>query len=257
MSLMPAGTLVGRPWLSLAPLFFSPQSVERITCESLVEVPGSYFFPDNFFSPATIWFTLVWDFMSYPITAFSAYASISDSSFPPLPTHVAFIIRVFTFCQVRAECVAGICVNFLATVFDNSHVIIAIVIVLTFSATVSSFTVLWWFVSCFEIFGVFENSISWRDPWRRLPFSFPIFWFSLGGLWKPPQISKKLSLWLLIRGVVLFEFFSSPGSFIGCWNEFQLSWKLWLDLAALSSWTLRLSSLRLLSRFKKLLCNKW
>ena len=98
--------------------------------------------------------------MSYPITAFSSYASISDSSFPPLPTHVAFIIGVFAFCQVRAQCVAGICVNFFATVFDNSEVIIAIVVVLTFSASVSSFTVLSSFVSCFENFGVFENSIS-------------------------------------------------------------------------------------------------
>ncbi|KAK2563304.1 hypothetical protein P5673_013672 [Acropora cervicornis] len=66
----------------------------------------------------------------------------------------------FTGWAIRAQCVAGICVNFVATVFDNSHVIIAIVIVLTFSASVSSFTVLLWFVSCFEIFGVFENSIS-------------------------------------------------------------------------------------------------
>ena len=50
--------------------------------------------------------------------------------------------------------------NFDAIVFDNSDVIIAIVIVLTFSASVSSFTVLSSFVSCFEIFGVLENLIS-------------------------------------------------------------------------------------------------
>ena len=142
--------------------------------------------------------------------------------FPPLPTHVAFIIGLFTFCQVRAQWDAGICVNFVATVFDNSDVIIiAIVIVLTFSASVSSFTVFSSFVWCFEIFGVFDNSISWRDPWRRLPFSFPIFWFSFGGLWNPPVISKKASLWLMIRGVHLLV----AGLSTSCPGNCDLIWQ--------------------------------
>ena len=116
--------------------------------------------------------------MSYPITAFSSYASISDYSFPP-NSCCFHHCGVFTFCQVGAQCVAGICVNFVATVFDNNNdTIIAIGIVLTFSASVSSFTVLSSFVSCFEIFGVFENSIplTWSLKTPSMQFSdFLIF----------------------------------------------------------------------------------